>query len=47
MEFWSTILLSATIAAIAAMGLSLQIRNGQMNVGWRCLPVSAAMSPAG
>jgi branched-chain amino acid transport system permease protein len=33
MEFWSTILLSATIAAIAAMGLFLQIRNGQMNVG--------------
>jgi branched-chain amino acid transport system permease protein len=33
MDFWSTILLSATIAAIAAMGLFLQIRNGQMNVG--------------
>ena len=33
MEFWATILLSATIAAIAAMGLFLQIRNGQMNVG--------------
>ena len=33
MEFWSTILLSATIASIAAMGLFLQIRNGQMNVG--------------
>jgi branched-chain amino acid transport system permease protein len=33
MEFWSTILLSATISAIAAIGLFLQIRNGQMNVG--------------
>jgi branched-chain amino acid transport system permease protein len=33
MQFWSTILLSATIASIAAMGLFLQIRNGQMNVG--------------
>ena len=33
MEFWSTILLSSTIASIAAMGLFLQIRNGQMNVG--------------
>ncbi len=33
MEFWSTILLSATITSIAAMGLFLQIRNGQMNVG--------------
>ncbi len=33
MQFWSTILLSATIAWIAAMGLFLQIRNGQMNVG--------------
>jgi branched-chain amino acid transport system permease protein len=33
MEFWSTILLSATIASIAATGLFLQIRNGQMNVG--------------
>jgi branched-chain amino acid transport system permease protein len=33
MEFWSTILLSATITSIAATGLFLQIRNGQMNVG--------------
>jgi branched-chain amino acid transport system permease protein len=31
--FWSTILLSATISSIAALGLYLQIRSGQMNVG--------------
>jgi branched-chain amino acid transport system permease protein len=33
MGFWSTILLSASISAIAAIGLFLQIRSGQMNVG--------------
>jgi branched-chain amino acid transport system permease protein len=33
MDFWITILLSASIAAIAAIGLFLQIRSGQMNVG--------------
>jgi branched-chain amino acid transport system permease protein len=33
MAFWTTILLSASIASIAAMGLFLQIRSGQMNVG--------------
>lgn len=33
MDFWSTILLSASIAAIAAIGLFLQIRSGQLNVG--------------
>lgn len=31
--FWSTILLSATVSSIAALGLYLQIRSGQMNVG--------------
>ena len=33
MGFWTTILLSASISAIAAIGLFLQIRSGQMNVG--------------
>ena len=33
MDFWITILLSAAVAAIAAIGLFLQIRSGQMNVG--------------
>ena len=33
MDFWITILLTASIAAIAAIGLFLQIRSGQMNVG--------------
>lgn len=33
MGFWSTILLSASISAIAATGLFLQIRSGQLNVG--------------
>lgn len=33
MGFWTTILLSACIASIAATGLFLQIRGGQMNVG--------------
>jgi branched-chain amino acid transport system permease protein len=33
MEFWTTILLSASIASIAALGLFLQIRSGQLNVG--------------
>lgn len=33
MDFWITVLLSAAIAAIAAIGLFLQIRSGQMNVG--------------
>ncbi|HEX4892089.1 MAG TPA: branched-chain amino acid ABC transporter permease [Hyphomicrobiaceae bacterium] len=33
MEFWTTIFLSASIAAIAAIGLFLQIRSGQLNVG--------------
>lgn len=33
MDFWTTILLSAAITAIAAIGLFLQIRSGQMNVG--------------
>jgi branched-chain amino acid transport system permease protein len=31
--FWITILLSASISSIAAMGLFLQIRSGQLNVG--------------
>jgi branched-chain amino acid transport system permease protein len=31
--FWTTVLLSASIAAIAALGLFLQIRSGQLNVG--------------
>ena len=33
MDFWTTILLSAAVTAIAAIGLFLQIRSGQMNVG--------------
>jgi len=33
MDFWITILLSAAIASIAAIGLFLQIRSGQLNVG--------------
>jgi branched-chain amino acid transport system permease protein len=33
MAFWSTVLLSACIASIAATGLFLQIRGGQLNVG--------------
>jgi branched-chain amino acid transport system permease protein len=33
MDFWVTIFLSASIAAIAAIGLFLQIRSGQLNVG--------------
>jgi branched-chain amino acid transport system permease protein len=33
MGFWSTILLSASIASIAAIGLYLQFRSGQFNVG--------------
>lgn len=33
MEFWGTILLSASIASIAAIGLFLQISSGQLNVG--------------
>ena len=33
MSFWITILLSASIASIAAIGLFLQIRSGQLNVG--------------
>ena len=33
MEFWKTILLSASIEAIAAIGLFLQVRSGQFNVG--------------
>lgn len=33
MDFWGTILLSASIASIAAIGLFLQIRSGQLNVG--------------
>lgn len=33
MGFWSTVLLSASIASIAAIGLFLQIRSGQLNVG--------------
>lgn len=33
MDFWVTILLSASVAAIAAIGLFLQIRSGQLNVG--------------
>ena len=33
MEFWTTVLVSASIAAIAAIGLFLQIRSGQLNVG--------------
>lgn len=33
MEFWTTVLLSAAIAAIASLGLFLQIRSGQLNVG--------------
>jgi branched-chain amino acid transport system permease protein len=33
MGFWSTILQSASISSIAAIGLFLQIRSGQMNVG--------------
>ena len=32
-EFWQTILISASIATIAAIGLFLQIRSGQLNVG--------------
>jgi branched-chain amino acid transport system permease protein len=31
--FWTTVLLSASIAAIAGIGLFLQIRSGQLNVG--------------
>ena len=33
MDFWVTVLLSASIASIAALGLFLQIRSGQLNVG--------------
>ena len=33
MEFWTTVLVSASIAAIAALGLFLHIRSGQLNVG--------------
>ena len=33
MGFWSTILLSACVSSIAATGLFLQIRGGQLNVG--------------
>ena len=33
MDFWLTIFLSASIAATAAIGLFLQLRSGQMNVG--------------
>lgn len=33
MEFWATILLSASIASIAAIGLFLQFSSGQLNVG--------------
>lgn len=33
MSFWITILLSASVASIAAIGLFLQIRSGQLNVG--------------
>lgn len=33
MSFWITILLSASISAIAAIGLFLQFRSGQLNVG--------------
>lgn len=32
-DFWGTILISASIASIAAIGLFLQIRSGQLNVG--------------
>jgi branched-chain amino acid transport system permease protein len=32
-DFWSTIFISASIAAIASVGLFLQIRSGQLNVG--------------
>lgn len=33
MEFWATVLVSACIAAIASIGLFLQIRSGQLNAG--------------
>ena len=33
MAFWTTVLVSASIAAIAALGLFLQLRTGQLNVG--------------
>ena len=33
MAFWATILVSASIAAIASIGLFLQIRSGQLNAG--------------
>jgi branched-chain amino acid transport system permease protein len=33
MAFWITILLSSTIVAIVTLGLFLQIRSGQLNVG--------------
>lgn len=33
MDFWTTVLLSSAITAIAAIGLFLQIRSGQLNVG--------------
>lgn len=33
MDFWTTVLLSASIASIASLGLFLQIRSGQLNVG--------------
>ncbi|MCO5064281.1 MAG: branched-chain amino acid ABC transporter permease [Rhizobiaceae bacterium] len=33
MDFWTTVFLSASIASIAAMGLFLQIRSGQLNPG--------------
>jgi len=33
MAFWTTVLVSAAIASIAALGLFLQVRSGQLNVG--------------
>ena len=33
MAFWATVLVSASIAAIASIGLFLQIRSGQLNAG--------------
>jgi len=56
-DFWTTILLSASIASIAAIGLFLQIRSGQLNVGMAvfvgiggyvsgALGVRTGMSPA-
>lgn len=57
MDFWITILLSASIASIASLGLFLQIRSGQLNVGMAvfvgvggyvsgALSVRLGMSPA-